>query len=75
MAKKRTIVGSPLTPEMLFKLGATTGFLPDEKPFNPAEEWTNRYRIWTCHGYRESGNVDVGFLQIQRKATGTDKAI
>ena len=71
--KKRTIVGSPLTPQMLFQLGATSGFSPDEKPFNPAGEWTNRYTIWTCHGYRESGNMDVGFLQIQRGPTGSDK--
>ena len=74
MAKKiRTIVGSPLTPEMLFQLGVTPDFSPDGKPFNPAEEWTNRYKIWTCHGYRESGNLDVGFLQIQRGSAGPDK--
>jgi hypothetical protein len=26
----------------------------------------NKYRIWTCHGYRESGNQDVGFVRIER---------
>ena len=74
MAKqKRTIVGSPLTPEMLFQLGATLDFSPDVKTSNPAEEWTNCYRIWTCHGYRESGNLDVGFLQIQRGPADSNK--
>ncbi len=24
------------------------------------------YRIWTCHGYRESGNQNVGFVRISR---------
>jgi hypothetical protein len=71
--KKRTIVGSPLTPEILFQLGATPDFSSIKKPFNPAEEWTHRYRIWTCHGYRESGNLDVGYLQIQRGLAGPDK--
>lgn len=71
--KKRTIVGSPLTPEMLLQLGAVSDFSPAEKPFAPAGQWTCRYRIWACHGYRESGNTDVGFLQIQRTSTGTDK--
>jgi hypothetical protein len=36
--KKRTIVGSPLTPEMLFRLGAMSGFSPDKKLFNSAGE-------------------------------------
>ena len=26
----------------------------------------NTYRIWTCHGYRESGNQNVGFVRIKR---------
>ena len=74
MAKnKRTIVGSPLTPEMLFQLGEMPNFLPDEKPFDPTKEWTHRYRVWACHGYREFGNKDVGFLRIQRGSAGPDK--
>ena len=74
MAKKnRTIVGSPLTPEMLFQLGAIPDLSSDQKPLKSDKKWTNRYRIWTCHGYRESGNLDVGYLQIQRGVTGPDK--
>jgi hypothetical protein len=26
----------------------------------------NTYRIWTCHGYRESGNENVGFVRLKR---------
>ncbi|MFC1764943.1 hypothetical protein ACFL6U_23090 [Planctomycetota bacterium] len=62
--KKRSIVGAPLTPEMLDKLGAlktlSTAYAA------PSDQWTDTYRIWACHGYRESGNEHVGFLKIQR---------
>ena len=63
-AKKRTIVGSPLTPDMLHELGALKGMSPAR--MSPGESWTDTYRIWACHGYRESGNENVGFLKIQR---------
>ncbi|MHC4324102.1 MAG: hypothetical protein ACYSUX_07500 [Planctomycetota bacterium] len=52
--KKRTIVGSPITPSMLVELDAVTKFSPAPGNFNPAGNWTHSYRIWTCHGYRES---------------------
>jgi len=65
MAKQtRTIVGLPLTPDLLRELGAFDEF-PSES-FNPDGNWVNTYRIWTCHGYRESGNQSVGSLQIRR---------
>ncbi|MFC1636818.1 hypothetical protein ACFL5Z_18490 [Planctomycetota bacterium] len=66
MAKQRTIVGSPLTPELLKELGAVDIFPSTPRDFKPAEDWTNTYRIWTCHGYRESGNENVGFLRLKR---------
>jgi hypothetical protein len=67
MAKqKRTIVGSPITPSMLVELDAITKLSPTPKNFNPAGNWVHFYRIWTCHGYRESGNENVGFLRIER---------
>jgi hypothetical protein len=68
MAKKRqrTIVGLPLTPTLLDELGALGNFPPPSEDFNPAGNWLNPYRIWTCHGYRESGNDNVGFLRIER---------
>jgi len=67
MAKrKRTIVGSPITPSMLVELDAVTRFLPTPANFSPAGNWMHSYRIWTCHGYRESGNQNVGFLRIER---------
>ena len=66
MAKQRTIVGSPLTPVLLKELGAVDVLPSASRDFNPADEWVNAYRIWTCHGYRESGNQNVGFLRIER---------
>jgi len=66
MAKQRTIVGSPLTPMLLKELRAVDSFPLTPEDFKPTEEWVNTYRIWTCHGYRESGNKNVGFLRIER---------
>jgi hypothetical protein len=71
MAKKNaktTIVDSPITPELLKELGAIDEFLHSPKNFDPHGNWTNAYRIWTCHGFRETGNQDVGFLRIKREA-------
>ena len=66
MAKQRTIVGSPLTPALLKELGAFETLPSTPGDFKPDGEWINTYRIWTCHGYRESGNQNVGFLRIER---------
>ena len=67
MAKKqRTIVGSPLTPTLLKELDALNKLPFTPKDFKPDGNWVNTYRIWTCHGYRESGNQNVGFLRIER---------
>ena len=68
MAKKskRTIVGSPLTPTLLNELSALRDFPPSSENFKPNGNWVNTYRIWTCHGYNESGNENVGFLRIKR---------
>jgi len=71
MAKKnatRTTVGEPLTPRLLIELGAVKQLAPTPQGFRPDGNWANTYRIWTCHGYRESGNQDVGFLRIERSA-------
>jgi len=64
--KRRTIVGSPLTPTLLEELGALSEFPSSSEDFKPDGNWVNTYRIWTCHGYRESGNDNVGFLRIKR---------
>ena len=63
-AKKRTIVGSPLTPEMLDELGVLGPMSPVD--VSPEGAWTDTYRLLACHGYRESGNENVGTLKIQR---------
>ncbi len=73
MAKqKRTIVGFPITPSMLIELDAFTRFMPAPEDFNPAGKWLHSYRIWTCHGYRESGNDNVGFLRIERVGNSSE---
>ncbi len=66
MAKKQTIVGENLTPTVLKELGAMDRFPHTPAGFQPDGNWTNKYRIWTCHGYRESGNQNVGSLRITR---------
>ena len=68
MAKQtRTIVGENLTPTLLKELGAVEKFPHTPAGFQPDGNWTNKYRIWTCHGYRESGNENVGSLRITRR--------
>lgn len=64
------MVGSPLTPGLLRELGAIHEFVFASEDFKPDGNWVNTYRIWTCHGYRESGNYNVGFLRIQKKVGG-----
>ncbi|MCH7837655.1 MAG: hypothetical protein IIC26_04020, partial [Chloroflexi bacterium] len=68
---KRTIVGSPLAPAMLERLGAIGEFPTTGADFSPDGSWTNTYRIWTCHGYREEGNEEEGHLRIKRAAGGS----
>ena len=77
MAKKkqRTIVGSPLTPTLLDELGALSKSPPSSEDFKPDGNWVNTYRIWTCHGYRESGNQDVGFVRIERDTGKLKKSL
>jgi len=73
MAKqKRTIVGSPITPNMLVELDAISKLPPTHGNFNPVGNWTHHYRVWTCHGYRESGNDNVGFLRIERIGSSSE---
>ena len=68
MAKQqRTIVGENLTPTVLRELGAVNRFPRTPAGFQPDGNWTNKYRIWTCHGYRESSNENVGSLRITRR--------
>ncbi|MHC4511470.1 MAG: hypothetical protein ACYTAO_21390 [Planctomycetota bacterium] len=68
MAKQqRTIVGENLTPTVLKELGAVDKFPSTPADFKPDGNWVNNYRIWTCHGYRESGNQTVGSLKITRR--------
>lgn len=76
---KSTIVGYALTPSLLKELGAVDKFPLKPEDFDPKGNWPlrgwqNTYRIWTCHGYRESGNQNVGFVRLERVVENLDKA-
>ena len=71
MAKKRTIVGYPLVPDLLRDMNLLQGFPETPADFDPNGQWTNTYRIMTCHGYREDGNEDIGLLRLS-KSPDTD---
>ena len=71
MAKKRTIVGYPLVPDLLGDMNLLQGFPETPADFDPNGQWTNTYRIMTCHGYREEGNEDIGLLRLS-KSPDTD---
>lgn len=64
--RSRAPVRRPLTPWVLMELGAIRRLPPTGKDFRPDGQWTSTYRIWACHGYRNSGNEDFGFLRIAR---------
>jgi len=64
--RKRTIVGVPLTPQTLLRMGALGKRQPALTEFDPNGSWVNSYRIYTCHGFIEAGNEDVGALRIER---------
>jgi len=64
--RRRTIVGSPLTPTLLKELGVFDELPAAQRDFAPDGTWSHTYRVWACHGYRETGNRDVGFLRIER---------
>lgn len=62
----RKAVGSALTPQLLFDMDAYQDLPAADPAFNPSGAWTHTYTIWTCHGYRASGNKVVGSLLVAR---------
>ncbi len=62
----RTIVAEPLTPALLARLGALEEVPETPADFRPSGAWVNKYLIFTCHGYVESGNQGVGVLRLER---------
>ena len=74
MGKKRTIVGYPLVPDLLGDLNLLQGFPETPADFDPNGQWTNTYRIMTCHGYREEGNEDIGLLRLSNPIQTTPSA-
>ena len=67
---KRTRVGYPLSPQIFIELGeiVRVGFTSKDVN-NP--EWKKLFRIYTNHGYRESGNVNDGYLKLTKSRIGT----
>lgn len=66
------ILGEPLTPVVLDKIGSLADWPPGANGFRPDGDWVHTYRIWTCHGYTDRGNVNRGVMRIERMA-GTAK--
>lgn len=62
----RTIIGVPLTPEVLLRIGGIHRLPVTPAGFDPGGAWVNAYRIFTCHGYIEDGNQNVGELRLER---------
>lgn len=62
------ILGVPLNPDVLRKIGVLKDFPPVPEAFRPDGDWTQSYRILACRGYRDTGNDTVGMLRIRRIA-------
>jgi hypothetical protein len=60
------VAAQPLTPATLDEMGALAAWPPASEASGPDEEKVQTYRIWTCHGYTDSGNENRGFLRIER---------
>ena len=65
-SRRRTIVGSPLTPTLLKELDVIGELPHPPNAFTADGNWLHAYRVCICHGYRETGNENVGFLRIER---------
>jgi hypothetical protein len=66
--RETSILGRPLNPEVLRKVGALKEFPPAPAGFSPDGDWTQSYRVLGCQGYWGAGNNTVGALRIQRIA-------
>ena len=72
-SRSRTPVARPLTAAVVAELGVLgDDWPPRSREFQPKGNWIHTYRIWTCHGYRESGNTDQGYLVIERRVGASD---
>jgi hypothetical protein len=63
-----TIVGYPLTPEILNQIGYFNYIPPLPAGFDPQGNWTQTYRVFTNHGYLDKSNELCGTLEIERLA-------
>ncbi len=65
-SRARTAVGEPLTPAVLARLGVLEKLPETPADFSPAGAWVNKYLVFTCHGYVETGNEGIGVLRLER---------
>ncbi|OVE79685.1 hypothetical protein BVY01_01785 [bacterium I07] len=73
--RNRIRVGTPLTPEMLDSLNALNPVAGLPENFDSRGDWEHTYRIWSCHGYKKSGNDDRGFLKLKRRLTNSGSVL
>jgi hypothetical protein len=64
------IVGEPLSPATLARIGAVKGFPAHGAGYRPEGPWVQAYRIFVCRGNVERGNEDVGCLRLERRPSG-----
>ncbi len=64
------IVGEPLSPAVLARIGGVTRFPAPAAGYRPAGPWVHTYRIFVCRGHVATGNEDVGFLRLERRPAG-----
>jgi len=62
------ILGVPLSPEVLRRIGGVKQFPPVSSGYRADGDWEQSYRIFGCHGYVDTGNETVGVLRLRRSA-------
>ncbi len=60
------VVGEPLTPQLLWLMGAFEDFAETAPEFRPDGAWRQEFLIWTCHGYMGRSNKHAGLLELER---------
>lgn len=62
----RRIVGTPLTPGLLWEMTAFADLEPTPAGFSPSGAWQATYAIFSCQGYLAFGNQNRGVLRLER---------
>ena len=61
-------VGQHLTPDLLWEMRVFDDLPAPDPDFDPAGDWEQTWRIWTCYGYVARSNQNLGVLHIARTA-------